>query len=148
MVTIRVDSREQKPYQFSLPVDTGAMPVGDYSIRNCEGLIAIERKTLDDLIGCLTGDRERFEKELHKGKALEYFALVIEASLDDLAQGKYKSKMDPRAAIQSLIAFSIRYKLPIWFAGNRRQAERLTESLLEKFAGEIHKRFDILVGSS
>lgn len=130
---IRIDSREQRPYKFDRPVSTGAMAVGDYSLCNLEDQIAIERKTIDDLIGCLTKDRERFERELHKGKALEYFCLVIEAS--------------PKSMIQSLIAFSIRYRLPIWFAGNRRQAERLTESLLEKFADGILKRFDTLVGS-
>jgi len=147
MVTIKIDTREQKPYKFDRPVETGTLSIGDYSLRGLEDLISIERKTIDDLIGCLAGDRERFERELHKGKALEYFCLVIEASLDDLVQGKYKSKMDPKAAIQSLLAFSIRYRLPIWFAGNRKNAERLTESLLEKFSDQVLKRFDLLVGS-
>lgn len=146
-ITIKIDTREQEPYSFTLPAETGTLSTGDYSIRGLEDLVSIERKTIDDLIGCLTRDRERFERELHKGKALDYFALVIEASLDDLVQGKYKSMMNPKSAIQSLIAFSIRYCLPVWFAGNRRQAQRLTESLLEKFANEIHKRFDLLISS-
>ena len=145
-MTIRIDSREQRPYKFELPVETGAMPCGDYSLCNLENHIAIERKTIDDLIGCLTTGRDRFERELHKSRALEYFALVIEGTLEDLSHGRYQSKMDPKAAIQSLVAFSVRYRLPIWFAGDRKNAERLTENLLQKYVDQTYKRFDLLAG--
>lgn len=142
--TIVTDSREQLPYEFENPSEVGAVPVGDYSILGLENYVAVERKTLDDLIGCLTSDRERFEKELYRGKALDYMALVIEASLSDLANGHYKSKMGAKSAIQSLLAFSVRYRLPIFFCENRKYGQRVTESLLCKYAGEIKKRFDLI----
>ena len=125
------------------PTRTATLATGDYSIAGAESLIAIERKSLDDLIGSLTSGRERFERELHRGKALDYFAIVIEARLSDLSNGRYQSKMNPRAAIQSLLAFSVRYGLPIFFAENRDYGQRLTESLLLKFAREQGKRADI-----
>lgn len=109
------DSREQRPYQFETASEVGTLACGDYSIHGLEDHVAIERKTLDDLIGCLTHDRDRFESELHKGKALDYFALVIEASLSDLADGRYRSN-----------------------------GQRITESLLCKYAREIEKRFKLL----
>jgi DNA excision repair protein ERCC-4 len=127
---ILIDTREQKPYSFSTQTETATLPTGDYSIAGAESLIAIERKSLDDLVSCLTSGRERFERELHRGKALDYFALVIEASLPDLSNGRYRSKMNPRAAIQSLLTFSVRYGLPVFFVENREYGARITESLL------------------
>ena len=141
---IAVDSREQKPYKFETPSMVETVPVGDYSIQGLEDCISIERKSIDDLIGCLTTDRARFERELFKAKALEYFALVIEASLSDLINGRYRSDMTPKSAIQSLLAFSIRYRLPIFFCESREYAQRVTESLLLKYAREIEKQFNLI----
>ena len=109
-----------------------------------ENLVAIERKTLDDLVGCLTRNRERFERELHRGRALEYFALVIEASLSDILRGRYRSQMTPQSAMQSLLVFSVRYRLPIFFTENRVHGQRTTESLLLKYAQELEKRFKVM----
>ena len=143
---IKVDSREKRPYRFENPLEVGTVPVGDYSICGLENHIAIERKELNDLIGCLTTDRERFEKELYRGRALDYFALVIEASLSDLVNGSYRSQMIPKAAIQSLLAFSIRYRLPIFFCESREYGQRITESLLCKYAREVEKKFEQIGG--
>ena len=115
--------------------------MGDYSILGLENHIAIERKELNDLIGCLTTDRKRFEKELYRSKGLDYFCLVIEASLSDLANGHYRSQIEPKSAIQSLLAFSVRYRLPIFFCENRKYGQRITESLFCKYAREVEKRF-------
>lgn len=143
-ITLKIDSREQLPYRFETASEVGALACGDYSITGLENHISIERKELGDLINCLSHDRARFEKELLKGKALDYFAVVIEASLSDLANGKYRSKMNPRSAMQSLLAFSVRYRLPIFFCENRAYGQRLTESLLLKFAREIEKKFNLI----
>ena len=137
---VKVDSREKKPYQFETASEVGTIPVGDYSIVGLENHIAIERKTVDDLIGCLTTGRERFERELYKARALDYFALVTEASLKDFINHNYRSQMEPKAAIQSLLAFSIRYRLPVWFCESREYAQRITESLLVKYAHEVEKK--------
>ena len=138
---IKIDSRERRPYKFKDSA-TGTLSVGDYSVCGLEDHIAIERKELNDLIGCLTTDRERFEKELFKGKALDYFALVIEASLSDLANGHYRSQMGSKSAIQSLLAFSVRYRLPVFFCENRKYGQRITESLLLKYCRKIEKQFN------
>ena len=138
---ILIDTREQRPYKFKTTSEVGTIPVGDYSICGLEHLISVERKEINDLIGCLTTGRERFERELHRGKALDYFCLVIEGNLSDLANGRYKSKMLPKSAIQSLMAFSVRYRLPIFFCENRKYGARVTESLLLKYAREIEKHF-------
>ncbi len=140
-ITILTDSRENLPYAFSSPTEVIGLPVGDYSILGLEDYISIERKSICDLISSLTTGRDRFERELFKGKALDYFALVVEASLSDIINGRYRSEMQPKAAIQSLLAFSIRYRLPVWFAESREYGQRITESLLAKFARELEKKY-------
>ncbi len=136
---ILIDTREQKPYSFETDSLTGTLATGDYSVCGLENHVSIERKTIDDLIGCLSKGRDRFERELFRARSLDYFCLVVEADLSDIAEGAYRSKMLPRAVLQSLMAFSIRYKIPIWFCGNRQYAERITESLLVKYCKEVEK---------
>jgi len=144
-ITVVIDTREQNPYTFSCPVEAGTLATGDYSIRGFEDRIAIERKSLDDLIGCLKGpNRERFERELQRSRALDYFSIVIEASLSDLGQGQYRSQMTPASAVQSVVALSVRYRVPVWFAESRRMGQRITESLLQKYARDVCSRFERL----
>jgi hypothetical protein len=88
--------------------------------------------------------RERFERELFKGRALDYLCLVVEATLDDIVKHRYRSQMLPKSAIQSLVAFSVRYRLPVWFAGTREYAQRLTESILLKYGREMEKRVEAM----
>lgn len=140
------DSREQLPYTFpGRKVEVQALAVGDYSIKGlhespCE--VSVERKSLSDLAGTLSTGRDRFQKELEKARnTCRCFHLVIEGSLDDILQGKHGTQMNPGAIIQSLVCYSIRYGIPIWFAHNRQYAEMITLSILEKAAREHFKRF-------
>jgi ERCC4-type nuclease len=137
-----IDSREQMPYEFRLPTEVAGLKTGDYSVKGLESWVAVERKTVADLVACLTTGRDRFENELHRGRGLDYFALVVEASLVDLATGKYRSQMLPKAVIQSLMTFSVRYRLPVFFAENRVYGERITESLLQKYYREMEKKIE------
>jgi len=141
-LTIITDTREQAPLSFTLPTERGTLTTGDYSIKGLERFIAIERKSPDDLVGCLkNGNQERFEKELSRGRGLDYFALVIESDMISLANGDYRSDMKPKSVLQSLMAFSVRYRLPIFFCPDREYASRVIESLLTKYVGELEKRF-------
>ena len=130
---IIIDSNEQLPYKFRAPSIRAKLPTGDYSIEGFEDKIAIERKEINDLIGCLTGGRDRFERELARGVAMDYFAVVVECSFSDIVSGNYRSKMTPKSAIQSILAFSVRYRLPFFFTENRQYSARVTESLLLKY---------------
>ena len=142
---IVIDTREQRPYRFQTPAVSGTLPTGDYSLSGAEHLIAIERKSLPDLIACLcSNSRTRFEKELYRAKALDFFAIVIECSLSDIVNGSYRSKMTPKSAIQSLMTFSVRYKLSLFFVENRDYGARITESLLLKYSKEISKRAEAI----
>jgi DNA excision repair protein ERCC-4 len=147
-IVLVVDSREQCPYRFKHPTVPGSLPTGDYSILGFEDKVAIERKSVEDLVGCLKGqNRERFERELQRSRALDYFALVLEGSLSDLAAGQYRSEMTPASVVQSVLALAVRHRVPVWFAESRQMGQRITESLLEKYARDVCKRFSELQGS-
>lgn len=143
---ILVDSREQLPFSFSkwpdIQIRVEALPAGDYSLPGFQDRVAVERKELNDLIACLMGDnRARFEKELAKARRYKMFCVVVEAGLQDVAQGRYQSKMNPNAALQLVTALFVRYGVPFMFCGSRAGAEYMTFSLLSKYVYEIQKRF-------
>ena len=146
-----IDSREQLAFQFKPPkyrdvdVEIGALPTGDYSLAGFEDRIAVERKSLDDLVGCLMNDqRERFERELTRARPYDLFCVVVEASMEEIRNHSYRSLMKPRAVLQSIAAFQVRYRVPFAFCGNRAGAEYWTYSLLVKYLREIEERMSIL----
>ncbi|MFZ2445860.1 MAG: ERCC4 domain-containing protein [Syntrophobacteraceae bacterium] len=143
---ILIDTREQAPFVFSkfteLEVERAALPTGDYSLPGFEDRIAIERKEVNDLVACLKGaNRERFERELSRGRSYDFFAVVVEATLEDLIRGRYRSEMKACSVVQSILAFQVRYRVPFIWCGGRVGAEYVTFSLLQKYFEEIEKRY-------
>ena len=147
---ILIDTREKQPYQFiqtNIDTQVDTLPIGDYSIMGFTDRVAVERKSLDDLVGCLMGkSRDRFERELQKGRFLELFVVVVEASMYDIRSGAYRSNMKPHAVLQSIIAFQIRYGTSFMFCGGREGGEYITFSLLQKYLYEIEKRYQQALG--
>ena len=104
---IIVDNREQRPFSFrgaphdGVTVEAGTLAVGDYSLAGLTDKVAVERKELADLVTCLGRERDRFERELARGAALDAFAVAVEASWADLASGIIEavSIRTPRASL-------------------------------------------------
>tara|TARA_B100000315_G_C14419373_1_gene514813 strand:- start:48 stop:515 length:468 start_codon:yes stop_codon:yes gene_type:complete len=143
-LTIVIDSREQRPYSFpGCKTTVQGLPIGDYGLLNCPD-VAIERKSIDDLIVSLTKGRDRFKKELQKGSQLPYFGLVIESSLSDLDNGRYGSAMLPKSAVQTLLSWSVKYGTHVFFCETREYAEKVTLSLLLKYARQFYQKFNLL----
>lgn len=148
---IIVDTREQIPFTFTgdryadTTVGAGTLATGDYSLAGLEDRVAVERKSLDDLVGCLTSGRERFERELARACGLECFAIVVESRWSDLGNGFYRSRMNPHAACQSVLAFQVRYGVPFLFCESRLGAEYVTWSLLHQYLAGATKRLKSIV---
>lgn len=144
---IVIDSREQAPFAFAGPryedveAVPGSLSVGDYSLEGLADKVAVERKELPDLVQCLGRERERFERELQRGMALDAFAVVVEAAWADLACGRYRSKLNPHAACQSVAAFMARYRTCFFFAGSRAAAEYVTWSFLRQYLEGARRRW-------
>ena len=140
---IQVDTREPEvgtwSDYFTTPYVRQALPTGDFALCGCSDMIAIERKTLDDLIGCLTIGRERFTAELRRAQHIASFYVIVEASYRDILGGNFRSQMNRKAAWESVVALSLRYRIPFLFAGDQKTAARLCESILIRWFKE-HKR--------
>ena len=141
---ILCDSREKTPYTFTkygATVERATLSTGDYSVAGLEQAAAVERKSLDDLVGCLMGDnRRRFERELMRGFMLDFFCVVIEGDLADVKARRYRSAMKPHSVLQSVCAFSVRYRVPFLWVGSREAGEYMTFSLLEKYHAEMERK--------
>ena len=142
---IITDSREQLPYNFQgydVQVVRAGLPAGDYSLPGAESLAAIERKSLDDLIGCLLAkQRDRFERELARLRPYHVAAVVVESTWEDIARGRYTSNMHPQAALQSTLALQVRYSIPFMMCGSREGGQYVTHGLLAKYHREIGKQY-------
>lgn len=150
--TVVVDNREQSPFAFqNLPARTDArgralvvrtvvkyLPTGDYSIDGWESRVAVERKSLADLYGTLGQNLDRFRNEMDRLSAMEFAAVVIEATWAEICapqryRSDWQSKMHPRSVWGIIHALAQRHPVR-WFAfGTRRLAEIGTFEILERF---------------
>ena len=129
---VAVDTREQLPWTFPASQRV-TLTTGDYSIVGYEDEIAIERKSLFDLLGSLTTGRDRFVRECQRLAEYPYAALVVEGTWQQFLADR-RSKMHPNSRLGSLAAISERFGIHPWFCGNRAEGQRLTERLLTRWA--------------
>ena len=129
-VTAIVDSREQLPLDLApLKVKVKCLDTGDYSVQGLEHVIAIERKSLSDLLGCVGGDRKRFDREIQRLLSYPTRALVIESTWPEIEAGGWRSKITPQAATGSLLGW-IATGIPIIMCGDHQRAGRYVSRLL------------------
>lgn len=166
---VAVDSNEQQPFAFvgirsdadqrykPLMVRTawkslGRHPYqfGDYSIVGFIGRVHVERKSIADCQGTLLdfhrgGSRERFEQELANLSKIEASMVVVEGSIGQVLgqQNEHRKREHRQVAKQlyrSIIALMQDYRVPWFFAENRRMAEITTFRFLERFWRQHGKR--------
>lgn len=125
-----VDSREQTPLDLSpLQTITATLATGDYTIRGLEHHVCIERKSLDDLLGCVGRDRERFDREIQRMLAYPVRVLLVEATWPQIELGQWRSKVTSSQAIGSLIGWAAR-GLQVELVGDHERAGRFASRLL------------------
>lgn len=129
-VTAVIDSREQMPFTLS-PMKTvrGTLATADYSIAGLENVIAIERKSLGDLISCIGAERERFEKEIQRLLAYPTRAVIVETTWHQLESGGWRSNVTPQSAVGSVVGW-IAAGVPFVMAGDHLHADRFAARLL------------------
>ena len=126
------DTRERRGWVFSAAVDVeiATLETGDYSVAGCTDLVRVERKSLSDLVQCVTYERERFEAELQRLQAYAVRALVIEATPLDVQAHAYRSQARPQSVLGSVVAWQHDHHLPVIWAGDARLAAWMAERLL------------------
>jgi ERCC4-type nuclease len=139
--SVIIDSREQLPYTFERfsnwvgKTVTDGLKTADYSLIGYESIIAVERKTLCDIVGSLMSGRERFLREMERLSTFKYKCLVIEATREDLKTPydfAKAVKAHPNGIVGSLDALSVKYGIPVHYGCNRELSEEYVASFLSK----------------
>ena len=145
---VAFDTREQLTYSWSGVVcEEKTLATGDYSIVGMESLIAVERKSLNDYWSCMS--KRRFRDCLSRLSVILHSCVVVEADANVVLDEKYQhftpsrgGKMR-RSQITGRVAASItrehlaRYKVPVWFAGDRERGQAFTLKFLETSYGLV-----------
>lgn len=146
-LTCVIDTREQAPLDlWPMQVERAGLSTGDYSLKGLEDAIAIERKSLPDLIACVGVERERFDRELKRLQAYDVRAVVVEATWAELQAGGWRSKVTPPAAVGSVLAW-ISEGIPFLFVGSHEEAGRAVARLLFVAARRRWRELQSLRGS-
>lgn len=126
---IIADSREQVNNHLTdywdkkkVPYFTRKLDIGDYSAQlgemTLEKDIVIERKrNLDEICGNLTADRDRFEREFLRAKALgtKVFLIIENATWTDIYLQNYRSQLTPKSLMASLMSWQVRFNITVIF---------------------------------
>lgn len=162
---ILADTREQdterarKRYaSFGVPHQRATLSYGDYTYNATlpDGrdifstsdtifpLCSVERKmNLDELAGCFTHSRNRFQAEFqraadHGGRI---FLICENANWENLINGKYRSRFNSNAFVGSVIAWTVRYNADVYFC-KAETSGRLIKEILYRDLKERLERGD------
>lgn len=114
--------------------ERAALDTADYSIRGLEHLVAVERKSLPDLLACVGVQRGRFKRELQRLRAFRFRALIIECDYAELEAGEWLSRVQPSAVLGSLAGWQAQFGLPIMLVGSHEAGAGFCERFLYQAA--------------
>ena len=137
---IIVDSREQQKL-WTKDVIVKGMKTGDYSVEyngiDYSDKIALERKSLSDLFGTLGQGHARFKKELERARELEYFAIIIDGSINNIYTknfvGAKYTRIQGYVIAKILFTLHIKYGINIFFGENRIGSKRIIKGIFEAY---------------
>ena len=148
---IYIDTREQKPLKFEIPVEIKTLNFGDYAFSNEEasGNTYIERKSIGDFIGTMSGGFERFRKEIERSVEKDaYLIVLVEESLSNCLSFNYlphvskKIRATPEFVFHNVRKLIQEYPtLQFLFVKNREEAVRLIQRVF--VCGGTHKEIDL-----
>lgn len=139
---IVIDTREQEPYSFDAwPVDSvrKALPSGDYSLVGYEETIAIERKSLNDLVSTVIQGRKRFHRELDRLAQYDAACVVVEADMKDIVLGKYNSRAHPRSVLGAIVSIHVDYGIPVICCSDRQIACHFVANFLLRYHRKVRE---------
>lgn len=134
-----IDTREQTPLTFpTMESKVATLTTGDYSFVGGEDIVAIERKSIPDLVACCMGqNRKRFFEELKRMRGFPFRRLLIVGTLHEIETGQYRSAINPRSVLATLSAIEARFYVPVVFAPTPAAAAAKVEEWVWSNAREI-----------
>ena len=97
---------------------SASFPLPDGSELNLSDSVAVERKmSMAELAMCFSSERPRFEREFERAKAAQakLYLLVEGATWESIYNGRYQSKVNPKALVASILAYLARYNCQVVF---------------------------------
>ena len=148
-----IDSREQNALNLEpLTTVTSTLPTGDYSIRGLEHVIAIERKSLQDLVACVGSERERFDREVQRLLAYPVRILVVESSWEQIESHEpinpqWRGRVTKEAVLGSLLGWQA-LGLSVHMACDHERAGKHVARMLYTVARRRYAELRALSGES
>ena len=91
----------------------------DYTLEGMENLVALERKSIADVVACTVVSRQRFLAACARLSRFRWKAILIEATLEDVkggfAQFAIPSEVHPNAVCGTLDAIEAKFGIPITY---------------------------------
>lgn len=133
-ITAVIDSREKTPLELaSLNVERATLVTGDYSVKGLTDVIAVERKSLQDLAMCVGRERSRFEREILRLLAYPHRLVVVEGSWNDIERGPglgaWRGAISPNVMKGSILGWMAQ-GVPFLLAGDHEAAGKLVANFL------------------
>jgi len=136
---IYVDTREQKPIDFSMQTQVKKLDFGDYCLSDLDvsGKTFIERKSLKDFIGTLVAGYDRFCREIERAAENEsVIVVVVENDLSTCLKFNYLSyisrntKVNPDFVFHKVRSLMSIYKnVQFLFVDDRKESSRVIEKI-------------------
>lgn len=136
---ILIDTREQLPLEFNHPyineIVRIKLEVGDYGAEFSDGHkpnVFFECKSISDLFLSLSGNYDRFKKEIIRAKEHKLLLIIIiEGTLTKVIKGIDESQRSGDEITQQLFTLFIRYQIPFVCCQSRQEMSRyITEFYL------------------
>ena len=142
--TILIDTREQDLHilhdleKLGIAYKRKKLDYGDYSFEigdiTYEHNIVIERKgSIDEIIGNFTKGRERFKREFERSKGCKVI-LLVEASMEQLEAGNYRSRMKPNEVKSFLKTWRNRFQLELKFVEKDQACKFMLDSFRDYYS--------------
>ena len=137
---ICVDTREQTPLKLNHPIKIAGLKFGDYTLEKPEEccFCYIERKSIRDLVGTLSGGFDRFKNEIKRAKeAGAYLIVLVERKINEcmvfnrLPYVSRKVKVTPEYIFRNVRDLLQEFEdLQFLFVDGREESSRVMKKLL------------------
>ena len=139
-VKICVDTREQTPLKLEHPIKIAGLKFGDYTLEDPEKccFCYIERKSIRDFVGTLSGGFERFKNEIKRAKESgAYLVVLVERKINEcmvfnkLPYVSRKVKVTPEYIFRNVRDLLQEFEdLQFLFVDGREESSRVMKKLL------------------
>lgn len=146
---IFIDTREQMPLVIDYPTEIKGLKFGDYAINDPENKCYIERKSISDFIGTMSGGYERFCREIERSVAAEASLIVlVERPLQECLSFQYLNYVSKKIKVTpEFVFFNVRELIQKYtnvqflFVDGRQECVRVMKQIF--FSSGEFKKYDL-----